>query len=72
MKNKIKIIDETEFLRKTKHYTLEINGREIEVRKDWYIDDVTNEYDVDWEVENEDKLTDEERDELNDFIGGLE
>lgn len=50
---KIEIIDETEFLRKTKHYTLEINGKEIEVRKDWYIDDVTNEYNVDWEIENE-------------------
>ena len=63
---------ETEFLRKTKNYTLEINDKEVEVKKTWYIDDITNEYDVDYEVENEDKLTDEERDELNDFINGLE
>lgn len=63
---------ETEFLRKTKIYTIEINDKEVEVKKTWYIDDITNEYDVDYEVENEDKLTDEERDELNDFINGLE
>jgi len=66
------IKQETEFLRKTKTYTIEINDKEVEVRKTWYIDDITNEYDVDYEVENEDKLTDEERDELNDFIDGLE
>jgi len=65
-------IQETEFLRKTKTYTIEINDKEVEVKKTWYIDDITNEYDVDYEVENEDKLTDEERDELNDFIDGLE
>lgn len=59
------------FLRKTKIYTIEINDKEVEVKKTWYIDDITNEYDVDCEVENEDKLTDEERDELNDFINGL-
>ena len=69
---KIEIIDEIEFLRKTKTYTIEINDKEVEVKKTWYIDDITNEYDVDYEVENEDKLTDEERDELNDFIDGLE
>ena len=69
---KIEIIDEIEFLRKTKTYTIEINDKEVEVKKTWYIDDITNEYDVDYEIQNEDKLTDEERDELNDFIGGLE
>lgn len=71
------IKNETEFLRKTKTYTIEtytieINDKEVEVKKAWYIDDVTNEYDVDYEIKNEDELTDEERDELNDFIGGLE
>ena len=66
------IKNETEFLRKTKTYTIEINDKEVEVKKAWYIDDVTNEYDVDYEIINEDELTDEERDELNDFIGGLE
>ena len=63
---------ETEFLRKTKNYTLEINDKEVEVKKTWYIDDITNEYDVDYEIQNEDELTDEERDELIDFIDGLE
>jgi len=63
---------ETEFLRKTKNYTLEINDKEVEVKKTWYIDDITNEYDVDYEIQNEDELTDEERDELSDFIDGLE
>lgn len=66
------IKNETEFLRKTKTYTIEINDKEVEVKKAWYIDDVTNEYDVDYEIINEDELTDEERDELNDFIDGLE
>lgn len=66
------IKNETEFLRKTKTYTIEINDKEVEVKKAWYIDDVTNEYDVDYEIINEDELTDEERDELNDFIVGLE
>jgi len=63
---------ETEFLRNTKTYTLEINDKEVEVKKTWYIDDITNEYDVDYEIQNEDELTDEEQDELNDFINGLE
>jgi hypothetical protein len=69
---KIEIIDEIEFLRKTKTYTIEINDKEVEVKKTWYINDMTDEYGVDYEVENEDKLTDEERDELSDFIDGLE
>ena len=68
----MKIKQETEYLRKEKSYIIEINDKEIEVKKAWYIDDVTNEYDVDYEIKNEDELTDEERDELNDFIGGLE
>ena len=57
---------------KTKIYTIEINDKEVEVKKTWYIDDITNEYDVDYEIQNEDELTDEEQDELNDFINGLE
>ena len=63
---------ETEFLRKTKTYTLGINDKEVEVKKTWYIDDITNEYDVDYEIENEDELTDEERDELIDFVEEIE
>lgn len=67
----LKTIQETEFSRKTKSYIIEINNKEIEVIKKWYIDDMTNEYDVDYEIIDEDELTDNERDELIDFIGDL-
>lgn len=65
------IKQETEFLRKTKNYIIEINDKEIEVKKSWYIDDMTNEYDVDYEIINEDGLTDDEKDKLIDFIDEL-
>ena len=41
------IKQETEFLRRTKNYIIEINDKEIEVIKKWYIDDIANDYDVD-------------------------
>jgi len=63
---------ETEFLRKTKTYTIEINDKEVEVKKTWYIDDITNEYDVDYEIENEEDLTEDEIDEVNAFLGGAD
>jgi len=69
---KIEIIDEIEFLRKTKTYTIEINDKEVEVKKTWYIDDITNEYDVDYEIENEEDLTEDEIDEVNAFLGGAD
>lgn len=67
----MKIKEETEYLRKTKKYIIIINDKEIEVKKSWYIDDIANEYDVDYEIIDEDELTDNERDELLDFIGDL-
>lgn len=65
------IKEETQFLRRTKNYIIEINDKEIEVIKKWYIDDIANEYDVDYEIIDEDKLTDDEVDELCDFINKL-
>lgn len=63
---------ETEYLRKEKSYIIEMNNKEVEVIKNWYIDDMTNEYNIDYEIIDEDKLTDDERDELIDFIGDLD
>ena len=65
------IKQETEFLRKTKNYIIEINDKEIEVIKKWYIDDIANDYDVDYEIIDEEKLTDDEMDELCDFVNKL-
>lgn len=65
------IKEETEFLRRTKNYIIEINDKEIEVIKKWYIDDIANDYDVDYEIIDEEKLTDDEMDELCDFINKL-
>jgi hypothetical protein len=65
------IKQETDFLRRTKNYIIEINDKEIEVIKKWYIDDIANEYDVDYEIIDEEKLTDDEVDELCDFINKL-
>lgn len=67
----MKIKEETEFLRRTKNYIIEINDKEIEVIKKWYIDDIANDYDVDYEIIDEEKLTDDEMDELCDFINKL-
>lgn len=67
----MKIKEETVYLRKEKSYIIEINNKEIEVIKKWFIDDIANEYDVDYEIIDEDELTDDERDDLIDFIADL-
>lgn len=69
---KIEIIDEIEFLRKTKNYTLEINNKRITAEKIWTIDDINDEYACDYEIENEEELTEDEIDEVNGFLGEAE
>ncbi len=76
--SKYKIVQEyTTFLRKTKEYVLDVNGKEITVRKWWEEDEVGINYDCDWEyatLENKqavEKMGDEVADELYDFISDL-
>jgi len=57
-----------------KTFVLEINGKEITVSKWWIEDDLSNDYETDYEIDEKDreKLTDEEEEELIDFINDLE
>ena len=66
------------FSRTTKHYDLEINGKEVELSKSLSYSSVMNEYEDDYEIlsvknkDNEDiELTDEEINELDKFACGL-
>lgn len=63
-----------DYRRIVKSYVLEINGKEVNVTKWWVDDEMSGEYENDYEINEEDrqKLTEDEEDELLDFITDLE
>ena len=53
-----------------KEFTLLVGGKEITVTKIWDMDNISNDYDTSIEVDEKDQenLTDEELEEINDFM----
>jgi hypothetical protein len=65
--------------RETKEYCLLINGKEVMVEKSWYEDDISNEYEIDWDIVSvsdsngkDIELTEEEDDEIQAFMNTIE
>jgi hypothetical protein len=60
--------------RVSKSYVLTINGKDVRVDKWWTEDEVSGEYETDYEINDTDReaLTEEEVEDLEDFITDLE
>ena len=81
---KIKLTNEyaeRKIIDKTFEFEIEKDGQihELAVRKNWYIDDYTNEYDNNWEWSDKDRadkflasLSENEQEEIEEFISNLE
>lgn len=74
-----KISDETVFIKKTKLYRLELNNKMIEIEK-WWIDvKIEDVLDCDWEIisiinketKEEEKISDDEIEEIGNFVNKL-
>jgi len=74
-----KISEDTVFIKKTKLYRLEINNKIIEVEK-WWIDvKISDVFDCDWEIisiknketNDDEKLLDDELEEIGNFVNKL-
>lgn len=68
------VFEDTIYRKEEKVFELDFKGRTFTVNKWWVDDPHTSDYDNDYEIaekEEFDKLSDEEQDELNDFIFDL-
>lgn len=73
------IYDNIVSLSKTKEFTIKLeNGTELEIVKWWREDDISNDYECDWEFQNKKQeevfknLTEEDQDEVKDYLADLE
>jgi hypothetical protein len=71
--------EETHYNRKTKTYEIEVSeDKTVAVKKWWIVDDIANDYEIDWEFSDEEskKWYDEQEEELqeefSEFISELE